>query len=208
MSSGRCRTCTVRSTSRPWNSGPHHAPRTREPAHPGSSTPSTTSDGKPCRSPPRSRRPTRAWSDGVHVPRGLEAVEDHAYRRRTLADGRGGAFDRPAANVPDSEDPRPAGLEEQRRSALVLTPDWGDIGPREQEAGGVLGELAREPPGSGAGADEDEQPADLQVRRLESTVAADPHALQPISPDQPDDLGARPDRDAGVALDPVDEVAR
>src|SRR4030095_11915827 len=101
--------------------------------------------------------------DRVSYPGGLEAVEDQPYRHRAFADGSRSALASPAADVSDGEDARPAGLQEQRRHA-VLQLDRGKVGTGEQESVAVFGELAGQPSGSGFGADEDEQPADGQLR--------------------------------------------
>src|SRR5215831_8057549 len=111
---------------------------------------------------------------------GLEAVVYEPYRHGAFPDGGRGALDRPAADVSGGEDPRPAGLQEQWRAALVGESGCGDVAAGEQERVAVLGELAGQPLGSGLRADEDEQPADGQVRLCGLARATDPHGLQVI----------------------------
>src|SRR5215467_3073163 len=105
-----------------------------------------------------------AQSDCLHGSGGLEAVVYEPYRHGAFPDGGRSALDRPAADVSDGEDPRRAGLQEQRRSALVAEFGCGDIAAGEQKAVAVLCELAGQPLGSGLRADEDEQLEEFLVR--------------------------------------------
>src|SRR5262249_58057650 len=149
-----------------------------------------------------------AQSDCLYGSGGLEAFVYEPYRDGAFPGGGRGALDRAAADVSEGEDRGPAGLQDQRRAALVGEWGCGDVAAGEQEAVAVLGELAGQPLGSGLGADEDEQPADGQVRLRLLARPADPHALQLIGPDQPGDLRVWRDDDAGLALDPVHQVTR
>ena len=50
--------------------------------------------------------------------------------------------------------------------------------------------------------------AGCQLRRFRPARAAEPHGFELAGADQGRDLGGRPDDDARVALDPVDEIPR
>jgi len=107
-----------------------------------------------------------AWRVCNGNPGGLEAFEDEPHRHRAFPDRGRGPLDRPAADVADGEDPGPAGFQEQGHPAGVVEPGFRDVGAGEQEPAGVFGELARQPPGAGLGADENEQAPDGQRRCL------------------------------------------
>src|SRR5712671_2018437 len=107
------------------------------------------------------------WSGPQNGRPGVpETVKHESYCHGSFADGRGNALDGPAAHVPDSEDPRPAGLEEQRGpSAGIAQRPW-DLWPGQEESVVIYSELAVEPLRTGPGADEHEEPTDGKLRRL------------------------------------------
>ena len=55
------------------------------------------------------------------------------------------ALDRAAADVSDGQDPRPAGLQEQRSRGVAGEPGYGNVGAGEQEPVAIRGELAGQP---------------------------------------------------------------
>jgi len=122
------------------------------------------------------------------APGGLEAFEHQPHRHGSFSDGGRGPLDGPAADVTDGENSRAAGFQEQGHPAGVVEPGLRDVGAGEQEPVGVFGELARQPPGGGLGADEHEQAPDRQCRPLLPAGIHQLHAFQLVFPEQRGDL--------------------
>jgi hypothetical protein len=96
----------------------------------------------------------------------LETLKQKLYGHGPFTDRRGYALDGATAHVADTEDPGPAGFEEQGfRPAGVPLPQryvWAG----EEKSMIVSGELAIEPLRAGLGANEDEERPNRQARPL------------------------------------------
>ena len=124
-----------------------------------------------------------------------------------LATGRRDALHRAAPDVAGDEDPGHGGRVGLRRTPALPRLPRG-VGAGEDEAEVVAGHLARAASAVRLGAEQEVEPGGLDplVRAGVDVVQGEP--LEAALAAAVGDDGARPDRDARVALDLADEVAR
>ena len=122
-------------------------------------------------------RPRRRGAGLRPLSRWPEAFEYEPHGHRALPDCGHGPLDRSAADIADGEDSRPAGFQEHGHPVRVVELSLRDVAAGEQEPVGVFGELARQPLGAGLCADENEQVADGQCRRLLPRGIEELHAV-------------------------------
>src|ERR1019366_3005253 len=146
-----------------------------------------------------------AWRIRDRGPRCGEALVHEPHGHRAFADRGRGSLGGPAADVADGEAYRAAGFQEQRHLAVVVELCFRDAAAGQQEPVAVLGELATQPLRAGLRSDEHEQAPDCQCRRVPLAISK-LYPVELVRAEESSYLGLRPDGNARVTLDLVDQV--